>query len=286
MLFSGFPRGVRCTPVPDPLLGSLLEQISDIAELKVALRGIWMLQQQRGSLPAVSLSQLLGDRVLIGGLKAPGNDPPEGGPQAVLRGFQAAVDRGIFLGYQQGSSQPEETFFLLNTEAGRRALARLTKTGAVPMSGLHLGKQLPVPSTPVPSIEEKPNIFAQYEDNIGTISPMLAEELKEAEAEYSGSWIDEAFKIAVTQNKRNWSYISAILRRWAAEGRDGGRENGKSGRHTQADNPEKYIEEYQRRRGHLPWESPGESPRESSGDSPGKSAGKPPEQPSGQRPNR
>ena len=283
MSFSGFPRSVRCTPVPDPLLGSLLEQISDIAELKVALRGIWLLQQQRGSLPAVSLSQLLSDRVLIGGLKAPGDAPTESGSQAaVLRGFQAGVDRGIFLGYQQGSSQPEETFFLLNTEAGRRALARLTKTGAVPMSGLHLGKQLPVSSTLVPSlvpsIEEKPNIFAQYEDNIGTISPMLAEELKEAEAEYSGSWIDEAFKIAVTQNKRNWSYISAILRRWAAEGRDGGKENGKSGRHTQADNPEKYIEEYQRRRGHLPWESPRESP--------GKSAGKPPGQPSGQRPNR
>ncbi len=279
MPFSGFPQGVRCTPVPDPLLGSLLEQISDIAELKVALRGIWLLQQQRGSLPVVPVSQLLGDRVLIGGLKAPGNAPSEGGSQAVvLRGFQAAVDRGIFLGYQQGSSQPEETFFLLNTEAGRRALARLTKAGAVPMSGLHLRKQLSVSSIPVPSIEEKPNIFAQYEDNIGTISPMLAEELKEAEAEYSGSWIDEAFKIAVTQNKRNWSYISAILRRWAAEGRGGGKENGKSGRHTQADNPEKYIEEYQRRRGHLPWESPRESP----GDSPGKSAG----QPTGQRPNR
>ena len=278
MPFTGFPRGVRCTPVPDPLLGSLLEQITDIAELKVALRGIWLLQQQRGSLPLVPVSQLLSDRVLIGGLKAPGNEPTEGGPQAaVLRGFQAAVDRGIFLGYQQESPQPEETFFLLNTEAGRRALARLTKAGAVPVSNSVSGKQLPVPST-----EAKTNIFAQYEDNIGTISPMLAEELREAETEYAGSWIDEAFKIAVTQNKRNWSYISAILRRWAAEGRDGGKENGKSGRHTQADNPEKYIEEYQRRRGHLPWELPEESPAES----PGKSAGKSPGQPSGQRPNR
>ncbi len=269
MLFTGFPRSVRCTPVPDPLLGSLLEQISDIAELKVALRGIWLLQQQRGSLPVVSVSQLLNDRVLIGGLKTPGDEPQA----AVLRGFQAAVDRGIFLGYQQESSQPEETFFLLNTEAGRRALARWTKTGVAPVSISPTEMQLPVPST-----KEKPSIFAQYEDNIGTISPMLAEELKEAEAEYSWSWIDEAFKIAVTQNKRNWAYISAILRRWAAEGRDGGKKNGKSGRHTQEDNPEKYIEEYQRRRGHLPWESPGESPKES--------ARKSPRQPSGQRPSR
>ena len=248
MLFSGFPRSVRCTPVPDPLLGSLLEQISDIAELKVALRGIWLLQQQRGSLPVVSVSKLLCDRVLIGGLKTPGDEPEA----AVLRGFQAALDRGIFLGYQEESYRPEETFFLLNTEAGRRALARLTKAGAAPVSSSSTGKQLPVPSP-----EVKPNIFARYEDNIGTISPMLAEELKEAETEYTWSWIDEAFKIAVTQNKRNWGYISAILRRWAAEGKDRGKENGKSGGHTQTDNPEKYIEEYQRRRGHLPWEPPG-----------------------------
>ncbi len=283
MLFSGFPRSVRCTPVPDPLLGTLLEQISDIAELKVALRGIWLLQQQRGSLPVVSVSQLLGDRVLIGGLKTSGDDPPGDEPQRrVLRGFQAAVNRGIFLGYQQESSRPEETFFLLNTEAGRRALARWTKAGAAPVNHSLTGKQFAASSAPVPSIEEKPNIFARYEDNIGTISPMLAEELKEAEAEYSRSWIDEAFKIAVTQNKRNWGYISAILRRWAAEGRDGGKEHGKSGRHPQTDNPGKYIEEYQRRRGHLPWEPPGESP----GKSPGESAGKSPEQPSGQRPNR
>ena len=269
MLFTGFPRSVRCTPVPDPLLGSLLEQISDIAELKVALRGIWLLQQQRGSLSVVPVSRLLSDRVLIGGLKTPGDEPQA----AVLRGFQAAVDRGIFLGYQQESSRPEETFFLLNTEAGRRALGRLKKAGAAPMDSSPTGKQPLVPST-----EEKPNIFARYEDNIGTISPMLAEELKEAEAEYSWSWIDDAFKIAVTQNKRNWGYISAILRRWAAAGRDGGKENGKSGRYTQADNPEKYIEEYQRRRGHLPWEPPGETPGESSRKSPG--------QPSGQRPDR
>ncbi len=100
MPFSGFPRGVRCTPVPDPLLGSLLEQISDIAELKVALRGIWMLQQQRGSLPVVSVSQLLSDRVLIGGLKTTGDESPGDEPhRMVLRGFHAAVDRGIFLGY-------------------------------------------------------------------------------------------------------------------------------------------------------------------------------------------
>ncbi|GIT13515.1 MAG: hypothetical protein CM1200mP35_03350 [Chloroflexota bacterium] len=83
---------------------------------------------------------------------------------------------------------------------------------------------------------------------------MLAEELKLAEKEYNHGWIEEAFQIAVNQNKRSWGYISAILRRWSTEGRDDRGEYGKSRGYTQEDNPGKYIEEYQRRRGRLPWE--------------------------------
>jgi hypothetical protein len=79
---------------------------------------------------------------------------------------------------------------------------------------------------------------------------MLAEELKEAETSYPHEWIQEAFRTAVTENRRSWSYIASILRRWAAEGKD----HGKPGRHPQKNDPEKYLQEYQRRRGHLPWE--------------------------------
>ncbi len=123
------------------------------------------------------------------------------------------------------------------------------------------GSQQSIAPTAPALSEVKPNIYALYEDNIGTISPLLAEELREAEQEFSWAWIEEAFKIAVTQNKRSWGYISAILHRWAAEGRDEGKEHGKSGRHPQEDSSRKYIEEFQRRRGHLPWEEPGKAGR-------------------------
>ena len=73
----------------------------------------------------------------------------------------------------------------------------------------------------------RPNIFAQYEDNIGMLTPMVADELREAESHYPMSWIDEAFKEAVTQNKRSWRYVSRILERWDREGRH----HGKSGRY-------------------------------------------------------
>jgi DNA replication protein len=51
------------------------------------------------------------------------------------------------------------------------------------------------------------------------LTPMLAEELKEAEKEYPAEWIADAFRIAVKQNKRSWAYINGILKRMKTEGR-------------------------------------------------------------------
>lgn len=69
---------------------------------------------------------------------------------------------------------------------------------------------------------ERPNIFVLYEQNIGLLSPLIAEELKEAADHYPAEWIEAAFREAVLYNKRNWKYIRAILRRWETEGRQHG----------------------------------------------------------------
>jgi DNA replication protein len=81
------------------------------------------------------------------------------------------------------------------------------------------------------------NIFALYEQNIGMITPMIAEELKEAEKLYPPQWIEEAFREAVTLNKRSWKYIARILERWASEGKDSGEHRG----NAKKGGPDKYI---------------------------------------------
>jgi DNA replication protein len=81
------------------------------------------------------------------------------------------------------------------------------------------------------------NVFALYEQNIGMITPLIAEELKDAERLYPPQWIEEAFKIAVTLNKRSWKYIARILERWASEGKD----SGEYKRNIKKDDPDKYI---------------------------------------------
>jgi DNA replication protein len=81
------------------------------------------------------------------------------------------------------------------------------------------------------------NIFTLYEQNIGLITPMIAEELKEAKETYPPQWIEEAFKEAVALNKRSWRYIARILERWASEGKD----SGEYQRDIKKDGPDKYV---------------------------------------------
>ena len=68
----------------------------------------------------------------------------------------------------------------------------------------------------------QPNIFTVYEENIGLLTPMIAEELRDAEKTYPETWIKDAIKEAVNAGKRNWRYIAAILERWATEGKSDG----------------------------------------------------------------
>ena len=81
------------------------------------------------------------------------------------------------------------------------------------------------------------NIFTLYEQNVGIITPLIAEELKEAERVYPPGWIEEAFREAVDLNKRSWRYIARILERWASEGKDSGEHK----RNIKKDDPDKYI---------------------------------------------
>jgi DnaD/phage-associated family protein len=253
MQFAGFPPGTRYTPVPDPLLGSLLEQIQDLAELKVTLRGLWLLHRKRGFPRALLLTELLNDRVLLQGLSVPGGDPRE----EIRRGLRLAVARKTLLLYQPDPGSPEQQLYLLNIDSDRRALGRMQQDGDLPPRDDLWLAEGPIdtcaearPFDPPPADSDKPNIFALYEENVGMLSPIMVEKLKEAEEVYPWPWVQEAFTIAVTHNKRSWHYISGILRRWAAEGKN----HGEPGRHSPEDDRPKYLQEYQRRRGRLPWQ--------------------------------
>ena len=224
----GFPPGTTFTPVPDPLLGPILEQIDDLAELKCTLRVLWLLKHKPEDTRLVFEAEVLADPALDRGLANQGD-----AREAIRSGLQKAVERGTLMRLEVDTERGPRTVYLLNDAAGIEAATALK------------GRQLTLGDFPIEESgppPEHPNIFALYEDNIGLITPVMADKLKEAEQSYPWTWIQEAFELAVARNVRKWRYIESILERWATEGRG---EHGKPGRY-----PEKIsLKEYRRRYG-------------------------------------
>lgn len=204
-------------PVPSPVLGPLLEEIDDLGELKCTLRVLWMLHQKRTSPKVVSAREVLSDRTLAKALSANGSPDSARVEDALAR----AVQRGTLVTGTVASGGTEERLYALNAEADRRALAWVVG-GDMPFA--------PASSAgPWEAATERPNIFALYEDNVGMLNPMISDELRDAEQIYPAVWIEDAFREAVSQNKRSWRYIARILERWEREGRG----DGESGRHPE-----------------------------------------------------
>lgn len=223
--FPGFPAKAKFTPLPNVFFSHLSPQIDSLAELKVILHIFWLLYQKRGHPKFVTFEELLGDKTLATGIKE-GADLSETLRQALAQ----AVQRGVLLHLHLKNGERQRELYFLNTEVNRRAIARIK-------SGEMAPGEAPPPEEP-PLAEEKPNIFTLYEQNIGLLTPLLAEELKEAEKLYPASWIEEAFKQAVALNRRSWRYIARILERWAEQGKT----DGEPGRHIKKEiDPDKYI---------------------------------------------
>ncbi len=127
------------------------------------------------------------------------------------RGLRLAAERGAFLALDVEDDGRLDTLLFLNTPADRRAVE------SVRNGTLRLGRPAPVPAAP--PAPQRGNVFQLYEENIGPITPLVAEELREAERLYPFDWIEEAFKEAAVLNKRSWRYAARILERWATEGR-------------------------------------------------------------------
>ena len=203
---SSSQRETDFIPVPDSFFTQTMPKIQDLAELKVVLYVAYLILRKQAH------------------------------PHPDIIGVT----------YQELKAESSRLSAELGEETLRQALNSAVEHGTLLHSTLNINGMLEdvysltVDSRQPPTI----NIFALYEQNIGMITPMIAEELKEAEKIYPPQWIEEAFKEAVTLNKRSWKYIARILERWASEGKD----SGEYRRDIKKDGPDKYIKG---RYGHL-----------------------------------
>ncbi len=209
--FPGFPAGaVPTTPVPNSFFSDLLPLIDNLAEVKVTLHLLWLISRKRGPLRYARLNELLADRLLLRGLETPTLD----GAAALRDALERATARGTLLHATVHRGAVAEEWYMVNSQNGRDVLEKL-RSGALDLTAdVAEDVQLRV---------ERPNIFVLYEQNIGILTPMMADELRAAETEYPADWLADAFHEAVANNKRSWRYIKKILERWQHEGKDEGR---------------------------------------------------------------
>ncbi len=225
--FTGFPAKMQFTPLPNLFFSRLLPQISDMAELKTTLHIFEELYRKRGYPRFVTYGELLSNTSLMSSLREAAKPPDE-----VLRNaLEMATGRGTILHIALDRDGVTEDIYFLNTEDNRQMVAKI-QNGEFQLPGLKAGGQAYI------ELEEPPDIFTLYEQNIGMLTPMIAEELSEAEKLYPVDWIRDAIKEAVNQNKRKWSYISAILESWVSEGKGSGAYKRDSAKKT---DPDKYI---------------------------------------------
>ena len=185
--FPGFTSSETFTQVPDSFI-KMMNEIQDVAELKVTLFAIWRIEHMEGNFRAMSKVDF--DEAALG-LNL----------EEIRFGLGKAVERQTLL----RAENEVGVFFFLNSPRGRLSAEAFAKG------------QMKASASYVPN---KSNLFKLYEENIGALTPLLADMLKEAEREYPGVWFEEAFEIAVSRNVRNWKYIEAILRRWKENGKD------------------------------------------------------------------
>jgi DnaD/phage-associated family protein len=204
--FAGFPAGkAASTPLPNLFFSDLLPAIDDLGELKVTLYAFWALGRQRGPRRCLRLADLRQDKLLLNALAAKGLPA-----QAALdEALERAVARGTLLKVA-AQGRAEAAYFLLNSPRGRAAAEELVQ-----------GTWSPDPGQGQARLQaERPNIYVLYEQNLGALTPLLAETLHEAAATYPASWIEDAIRLAVENNVRRWRYVQAILEDWRTKGRD------------------------------------------------------------------
>lgn len=201
--FIGFPSGkVRMTPIPAQFFSELLPAIDHLGELQVSLYAFWYLDRLEAPVRYMTQDSFTDDEALLKAL----------GAEGLADALERAVQRGTLLRVLVKVGARQAPVYFLNTPRGRAAVQAIQK-----------GEWRPeFEDQPAMVLEvERPNIFRMYEENIGPLTPMISDMLRDAEQTYHQDWIEDAIRIAIKNNVRNWRYIEAILRSWQEEGRDG-----------------------------------------------------------------
>jgi DNA replication protein len=192
--------------LPGSFLHRVLTQVEDLAELKAILYVAYVMEETGAR--SVPLERVLS----TDGAQAVAHQrSPEPGRVRVQRALDRAVVNGHLLRLRVLGNTEETTEYLPATAENIDLIDRLQAGDASAASVLDID--------PLQTLElYRPNIFVLYERFLGPLTPLVAEQLRDAERLYPREWIEAAMEQAAGYNRRTWRYVEGILARWEVEG--------------------------------------------------------------------
>ena len=228
--FKGFLANKdQATPIPAEFFSSILPRISNIYELKTILYILWYLDHVELEYPYITLEQLRKDKLFLSGMGPTESEQIENLHQSI----QKAVEYKVILDVQEELNTGKPSIYLVNNQLGIQAL-KLLENGSL--------RIMPESDSPVKLGSAKPNTYQLYEENIGIITPIIADSLKDLEEIYPLEWIEEAIKEAIKNNVRKLRYIEVILKNWQEEGKDERTDRRRSQKNSEEYDPDRYID--------------------------------------------
>ncbi len=202
--FIGFSAGQSNTiSIHARFISEVVPMIDDIAELKICLFAYYALTQKEGQYRYLSRADFANNPELMQGLKIIEGYSDNLLDEALIK----AVNHGFLLSKSVQVDNQDTQLYFMNTARSKVIIAELM-----------LGKWKPeLPRFEI--LPDRANVFQLYEKNIGMLTASIAEEIKEAEADYPHDWLVEAIELAVTNNVRKWNYIKKVLDKWHSEGK-------------------------------------------------------------------
>jgi DnaD/phage-associated family protein len=204
---------VAQVPVPLPFLRDVVPGITNPDELLVSLAVFRLLAESGNEETPIAERSIIGDPSLRQSLRISG--PAATLDERIFDALELAVGRNTLLRFLTVSDERESAWYFTNTPVTRAMVAAMQQDRIPAPRVVWDGEHAPQVAI------DPPNVFRLYEQNIGPLTPIIADQLTLAAGEYPGAWIEDAISEAVSYNKRNWRYILRILENWRQSGRPG-----------------------------------------------------------------
>jgi DnaD/phage-associated family protein len=195
--------------VPRALLDRLITSRSSVEEHRIVLLLVLLTRTGKAD-AAISEDAFVSDPAVIDAGKVDGT--PIAMPDWPYPAIEQAVAHGTILRFVVESPGGSRSWLLLNTVQNARLVSTMADNPDTVPEIYWIDESRPRVHV------DRPTVFRLYEQNIGPLTPLIADRLIKALELYPAEWVESALEEAVAYNRRNWRYIARILENWAADG--------------------------------------------------------------------